>query len=889
MTPGTKVGPYEVVSSIGAGAMGEVYRARDARLARDVALKVLPAAFSTDVERLARFEREARVLASLSHPHIAALYGLEDGGGRRALVMELVEGETLADRLRTTGALPVTTALGYARQIALALDAAHESGIVHRDLKPANIKVTPAGVVKVLDFGLAKAVEPIGGLTTSVETIGATRTGAVLGTAAYMSPEQARGQAVDKRADIWAFGCVFYEMLAGRPAFAADTVSDTIARVLNGSPDWAALGPDVPPAVRATLERCLARDVSQRLRDLGDFEPLVAAPRVAAAPPPVRRPYLAWIAVAAAGVGSGWLAAGGRPQPAAVAAPAVAPVVQFDVPVEFDRAGAGAFSLSPDGGRLAYIAGGPDGALRIWLRDVGTRDPHPVSGSEGEVAFNTSNPIWSPDGRALAFYGDGRLKRIDSGGGSVETVCPVAGVAIGGTWGANDVIVVGTTAGGLMRCPASGGEPTPVTAVSASDELHLFPQYLPGDARLVYLKVVRSNPEVNGLYAAELNAAPAAQPAARLIATGLGAAYVTAPDGTGRLVMARDRTLWAIRFDAERLAVEGEPERIAEPVGAFLDGAYFSAAPKALAYRGDPAGIELVWHDRQGRRVGNVGAPGAHTGFALAADASRVAVLRSSRANRADQDVWLVDVGRDTTTRLTVDPQLESVPTWSADGAAVIFAAGHGAGDILVQPLNGAAPVAVLRHQKVTHLRVNPLLTTLSPSPDRRSVLFTAEGDPRTRSDLWMADLQPDGRIRPVLQQEFDQSQAVLSPDGRWLAHVSNESGTGEVFVRRFAMEPDADRPTIGPPLLVSRGGGRSPRWRRDGRELFFQAAAGAVMAARMSGAGPERPIELFRVPEMLAHWGVAPDGDRFLLGVPVTPQAPNPIRLVLNWQGAAK
>jgi eukaryotic-like serine/threonine-protein kinase len=889
LTPGTRIGPYEVVSAIGAGGMGEVYRARDPRLGRDVALKVLPAAFSRDADRLARFEREARVLAAFSHPHIAALYGLEEGEGRRAIVMELVEGETLADRLRTAGALPFPTALGYARQIASALDAAHESGIVHRDLKPANIKITPAGVVKVLDFGLAKAIEPVAAVATSAETLGATRAGAVLGTAAYMSPEQARGQAVDKRTDIWAFGCVFYEMLAGRPAFAAETVSDTIARVLNGEPDWAVLSPDVPPAIRAVLERCLARDVALRLRDLGDFEPMVAAAPAAAVPARMRRPYLGWLGAAAAGVVLGWLIAAARSQPATVEAPAAAPMVQFDVPVEFDRAGAGAFSLAPDGQRLAYVAGGADGALRIWLRELGTRDARPISGSEGEVAFNTSNPIWSPDGRALAFYSDGRLKRIDSHGGTVETVCPVPGVAIGGTWGANDVIVVGTSGGGLLRCPAGGGEPTRVTAASADDELHVMPFFLPGDARLLYLKVVRSNPEVNGLYAADLNAAPNAQPAARLIATGFGAAYVAAPEGGGRLVIARDRALWAVQFDPARLAVEGEPERVAEPVGSFLDGAFFSAARDALAYRGDPAGIELVWHDRQGRRIGKVGGPGAHVGFALSPNGSQAAVLRSSRANRADQDVWLVDVGRDTTTRLTVDPQLESVPTWSVDGAAVIFGAGHGAGDILMQPLNGAGPVTILRHQNVTQLRVNPLLTTLSPTPDGRSLLFTAEGDPRTRSDLWMVDLQPDGRLRPVLQQEFDQSQAVLSPDGRWLAHVSNESGTGEVFVRRFAMAAGADRPTLGPPLLVSRGGGRAPRWRNNSRELFYQSGAGSVMAVRMSGGGPERPSELFRVQELLAHWGVAPDGERFLLGVPVTPQAPNPIRLALNWQASPR
>jgi len=889
VTPGTRVGPYEVVGALGAGAMGEVYRARDARLGRDVALKVLPAALRDDRDRLARFDREARALAALNHPHIAALYGVEDSAGESALVMELVEGETLADRLRTTGPLPVHAALDYARQIASALDAAHESGIVHRDLKPANIKITPSGVVKVLDFGLAKAAEPPGVSATSVETVGGTGTGAVLGTAAYMSPEQARGQAVDKRADIWAFGCVLFEMLAGRRAFAAETVSDTIARVLNGSPDWTALPGDLPPAVRAVLERCLARDVARRLRDLGDFEPMIT---VAASEVPTRPragySWVGWLGAGAAGLALGWAAAEVRSRPAAVATPQAARIVQFDVPVGFDRPGAGAFSLAPDGGRLAYVAGGPDGALRLWLRDFAARDARPVSGTEREVAFNTSNPIWAPDGRALAFYSDGRLKRVDSSGGTVETVCALPGVAIGGTWSAGDEIVVGRSGGGLLRCPAAGGAPVPVTVTTMGDELHLLPQFLPGGNRLIYLKVVRSNPEVNGLYVADLSAAPEAQPGERLVATGFGAFYVPARDGTGRIVMARDRALWALRFDPVRLTVEGEPERIAEPVGSFLDGAFFSVVPNTLAHRGDPPGIELVWYDRRGRRIGRVGEPGSDVGLALAPDGSRAAVLRNSKANRADQDVWLIDVGRDSTTRLTVDPQLESVPTWNADGTAVIYAAGHDASDILMQA-PGADPMTILRRQTLLPIRINPLLTTLSPTPDRRAILFSAEGDPRTRSDLWMVDLEPDGRVRPVLQQEFDQSQAVLSPDGRWLAHVSNESGVGEVFVRRFALDPAAGRPTLGPALLVSRGGGRAPRWRSNSRELFYQSDAGAVMAAPMSAISPERPTELFRLPEMLAHWGVAPDGERFLLGVPVTPQMPNPIRVVLNWQDAAR
>jgi Tol biopolymer transport system component len=884
LSPGTRIGPYEVVASLGAGGMGEVYRARDSRLGRDVAIKLLPAALVTDADRLARFEREARVLASLTHPNIAAIYGLEEAEGQRALVLELVEGATLADRILERGRVPAAEALALARQVAEALDAAHERGIVHRDLKPANVKVTPEGVVKVLDFGLAKATSGSGplGTASAVATLADTREGIIVGTAAYMSPEQARGHAVDKRTDIWAFGCVLFEMLTGKVAFGGETVSDIIARILGGTPDWAALPAATPSAVRRLIERCLERDAKRRLRDLGDLDLAM----VADAPGGGRTPS-AW---------TRW--AGGAAIGAAMAAAATvafdrwrAPLdtasdprpVRFDVAVSQRTPESNVFSVSPDGRRLVFLASGTDGVLRWWVRSLDSTEVRPLSGTEGEVAFNTSTAFWSPDGRWIGFYASGRIKRIDSQGGAVETVCEVPGVAVGGTWGSRDVIVVGNTGGGLLQCPASGGSASPVTQIDPRPGLaHFFPTFLPDGRRLIYLRISRADPGETGVYLADLDRPPDRQPSERLWATGFGAGFVSASDRDGHLLFVRDQTLWSVPFDVDRAVVTDDPVERAGPVGSFRDGAFFAASRTTLATRGQLPDVLLAWHDRQGKRLGTVGQPGTYAGVSLSPDATMAVVLREVRLNRADQDLWMIDLARDATTRLTSAPLLESMPAWTVDGAMLVFARGHGASDVIAQPVDGSASRQILSVADFAPRRINPFLTTLSATPDGQSVVVTAEGDGNTRSDLWLLSLT-SGAIVPLLQQEGDQTQGTVSPDGRWLAYASNESGVNEVFLRPMTI---AARPTLGAAALVSRGGGRSPRWRADSQELFYQSPGGGIFAASVAADGPAPARELFRAPGMLAHWGVTADGQRFLLGVPTQDVSP-PFHIVLNWQSA--
>jgi Tol biopolymer transport system component len=885
LVPGTRIGPYEVVAPLGAGGMGEVYRARDDRLGRDVAIKLLPPALVTDVDRLARFEREARVLAALSHPNIAAIYGLEEAEGQHALVLELVEGATLADRIRERGRLPAAEAMAIARQVAEALDTAHERGIVHRDLKPANIKLTPAGLVKVLDFGLAKATTGSGApaAESGVATLADTREGLILGTAAYMSPEQARGQAVDKRTDIWAFGCVLYEMITGQVAFGGDTMSDIVARILGSTPDWAAIPAGTPLVVRQVIERCLDRDAKRRLRDLGDLDLALVGPA-----PLDRTAPRAWTSWAGAAVVGALMAvvvivALDRWRPRVELNGELRPV-RFDVPIGQRTPDSNVFSVSPDGRRLVFLASGTDGVLRWWVRSLDSSEVRPLSGTESEVAFNTSSAFWSPDGRWIGFYADGRVKRIDSQGGVVETVCQVPGVAVGGTWG-RDVIVVGNTGGGLLQCPATGGAASPVTQVDPRPgRAHFFPTFLPDGRRLIYLRISRADPGEGGVFLADLDRPFDQQPTDRLLATGFSPGFVSTSDHEGRLLFVRDQTLWSVPFDVDRGVITGDPIAHASPVGSFRDGAFFAASRTTLVTRGQPPDAQLVWQDRQGKRLGTVGQPGPYVGVSLSPDATKAVVLREIRLNRADQDLWVIDLARGATTRLTSEPLLESMPTWTVDGAALVFARGHGASDMIAQPLDGSPPRQLLSISEFAPRRINPFLTTLSTTPDGRSYVVTAEGDGNTRTDLWLLPLASGAGV-PLLQQEFDQTQGVVSPDGRWLAYVSNEAGPTEVFLRRVTL--DAQKPTLGPATLVSRGGGRAPRWRADSRELFYQSPGGGLFVASIAADGPGPSSELFRAPGMLPHWGVTADGQRFLLGVPLTSDAPSTLHVVLNWQQA--
>ena len=540
--------------------MGEVYRARDTKLARDVAIKVLPRDVADDPDRLARFEREARVLASLNHPHIGAIYGFEDAQtdhGLRVsgLVLELVEGDTLADQL-SRGAIPVADALAIARQIAEALDAAHQRGIIHRDLKPANVKVTPTGLVKVLDFGLAMMAPSDlrdGGATHTTMPL-ATHEGVVLGTAPYMSPEQARGQPLDKRTDIWAFGCVLYEMLSGRRAFAGGTISDTIAAILQGDADWSALPPGTPPGTLRLMKRCLEKDSQRRLRDLGDMDLALDLPPASGVVPGYPR-WIVWtlaattaIAVAMAAVPA--LTRARAPQPAPPTP------LRFQIPAPVSLTDPGNFSVSPNGRHVVFVGTDAKGALRLRIRDFDTLETRSLPGAEAEMVDFMPPMIWSPDSRHIAFFSQssGHIKRIERSGGLPRAVCEVPGVGVGGSWNSADIILVGNTAGGILQCPAEGGAATAVTALhpSLKDAAHLLPVFLPDNRHFLYLRVSRTDPSESGLYVGDLQTPADRQSTERLLTTPLGGSYVPGLAGDGHLLFVQNGALMAVPFDAER-------------------------------------------------------------------------------------------------------------------------------------------------------------------------------------------------------------------------------------------------------------------------------------------------------------------------------------------------
>ena len=882
LSSGSRFGAFEVQSKLGAGGMGEVFRARDTRLGRDVALKVLPDLFATDRERLDRLTREARALAALNHPGIAAIYDTVEVDGVRALVLEFVDGVTLEERLRG-GAMPVREAIGLAKGIAEALDAAHDRSMVHRDLKPANIKITTGGAVKLLDFGIARML--LAASAGDAATVAGTSQGVIVGTAAYMSPEQARGQDVDKRADVWAFGCVLFEMLTGRAPFQGQTWSDSIAHTLTSEPDWSALPPHTPPGIVALLRRCLQKDPKDRLRGLGGLELVFEQTAGPALEPRASYRSLALavlIAIATTAAATAWLL--GRTGPPAAAPPPV----RFEIPPPVRFGDAGSFALSPDGTRIVFIGTGADRRFRMWERALESLETTPVSGTEGEVAANTTL-FWSPDGRSIGFYSDGAVRRINRGGGVAEIVCRVQGVAVGGSWNAAGDIVVGNTGGGLVRCPASGGEPTFVTAggasghPSASQGLHLFPIFLRDGHRLLYFRVSRAEPSGNGLYVADLRLPPAQQSQTRIIETGFSARYVASPNGQEHILFVRNRNIWSVAFDSNRAITIGEPVQVASSVYTFRDGASFDAIPNLFVYRAGAPDLQMTWRDRAGIDINTIGEAGMFAGLALSPDGTRVALTRENKLNRSDQDLWVVDVARNTTSRLTSDAFPESVPQWSADGQSVIYAVGHDDADVRAKAMSGASEQTLLRHADLKPgMFVNPLLTNFSASRDGRWLTVTIDTRARGRSDIWILDLREGGTLTPLIEQDFDQRQAALSPDQRWLAYVSNESGADEVLLRPLTWPADSP-PTAGAAIPVSRGGGRAPRWRGDSAELFYQPPDGGVVSVKIAANAIGEPAPLFAAPGALADWGVTADGQRFLLAVP-TQASGLPFTVFANW-----
>ncbi|HYT67992.1 MAG TPA: protein kinase [Vicinamibacterales bacterium] len=891
LSAGTRLGSYEILSALGAGGMGEVYRARDTRLDRDVAIKILPEAFAADADRVARFQREAKVLASLNHPHIAVIYGFEHADGVKALVMELVEGEDLAHRL-ARGAIPLDEALPIAKQIAEALEAAHEQGIIHRDLKPANIKLRPDGTVKVLDFGLAKALEPA--LTSAdvaqsptITSPAMTRMGVILGTAAYMSPEQAKGRAADKRSDMWAFACVLYEMLTGKPAFRGDGVSDTLAAVLRGELDWSALALETPEPVRRLLRRCLVKDVKGRIGDasiarieIDDVQSGAYIDGEVVQERLRRRERLVWVSAL---VLVALIAAGGMAWMRERAAVPSLRLARFTITLpkgdQFSSSNR-LVALSPDGTAIVYTAN-----QQLYLRAMDQVEPVPIHGTEDTGTGGGRSPFFSPDGQWIGFWQSGQFKKVSIAGGAPLVLCP-AGPPLGASWTAENTILYGQGDMGIWRVSGDGGKPENLVKVDAG-QIASGPQILPG-GRAILFTLTREDLDPAQIVVQSLDTGTRHV----VLERGTDAQYLP----TGHLVYALGNTLLAVPFDVASVAVTAGPVPLVEDVARTADGILGQFAvssegtlvyvPRDAAARGPVTQRTLVWVDRQGRETPISAPPRAYIWPRLSPDGSRIAFSISDQ----QYDIWVWDLGRERLTRLTFGPAFELGATWTRDGQSVIFTSGElpflGASNIFRRAADGTGTIEQLTQGIAA---IGPPTVT----PDGKGLIFSRR-PPAGRtatdlSDLMLLPLGSERRPQPLMQTAFTEAFGEISPDGRWLAYQSNASGQSEIYVTPF---PNV---TTGK-WQVSTSGGTQPLWARNAQELFYESM-GALMRVSLTNsstfaAGP--PGRLFDAPGLHIPgvpgrlYDIAPDGRRFLMTKPSrAADAPAPsarLILVQHW-----
>jgi len=898
LTPGTRLGVYDVIAKIGEGGMGQVYRARDTKLQRDVALKVLPDSLANDPDRLARFTREAQILAALNHPHIAHIHGLEDCGGVRALVMELVEGDDLSQRV-ARGAIPIDEALPIAKQIAEALEAAHAQGIIHRDLKPANVKVRPDGTVRVLDFGLAKALDAnasgatAGGAeamnSPTFTTPAMTQAGMIVGTAAYMSPEQARGKIADKRADIWAFGCVLYEMLTGTRAFPGEGVSDTIAAVLRGEPDWEQLPAALSPALGIYIRRCLHKDQRQRIHDIADVRLALegafeAAVEHTSAPARAARRLVATMAAGALGVAvvtgaAVWVLT----RPAESAPPHVSRLT-----VAFSPANALTFSgadrdlaISPDGSRIAYVG---NQGTQLFVRGLDALAPVAV------FTGRPRGPFFSPDGQWIGFADGGIvLKKVAVTGGPPVTFATLVNAARGATWGPADTMIVAANnpVTGLMQVGAAG-EPTILTRPERArgEAFHLWPEMLPGGRAVLFTILAVTG----GLDAAQVAVLDLQTGKPRvLVRGGSHAHYVPIGRGSptrsvrdgGYLVYAAAGTIRAVAFDLATLEARGAPVPVVPDVVTSTYGALEAvvAGDGTLAYVSGavqaPART-LVWVDRNGHEEPVKAPARAYTYPRLSPDGTRVA----AEVRDQDWDIWVANLVSTTFTRFSFDPSPDRLPTWTPDGRRIIWGSERGgASSIYWQAADGSGAIE--------QLTINPVAlypSAISPDGTRlivrqdaptRDLMVVAIDRAPAQTDPTRSQQAELKRPQPLVQTPAAESAADVSPDGRWVAYQSDESGRDEIYVRPF---PDANAGR----WQVSTGGGAKPLWARNGRELFYMIPTGGgatVMSApieRGASFAAGTPTKVLEGPYFFGTSGggdtafrtfdVSRDGQRFLM-----------------------
>ena len=878
---GTRVGHYDIVSPLGSGGMGEVYRARDTRLNRDVALKVLPELFLHDPERLARFEREAQLLAALNHPNIAHIYEAGKSGSGHAgaafLALELVPGPTLAERL-TRGPIPLDETLSIARQIVDALDAAHEHGVIHRDLKPANIKVREDGTVKVLDFGLAKALAPQGAsgevLNSPTMSARATEMGVILGTAAYMAPEQAKGKIADQRADVWAFGVVLFEMLAGKQVFTGETPSEVMASVMKEDPDWSLLPATLSPALRRLLRRCLEKDPKKRLSAMSDVRLELSEKDIAVADTPAvaRGSKLGLVGAAVAGAAVTAIAfvfAGPSLRPSPERAPSRVTVLGPEgVTLQFDAAES---AISPDGRTLVFTAVDPNGTTRLWLRPLDSLDARPLTGTE-----NGRMPFWSPDSRQIGFFTNDKLKKMPAAGGTVEVLCD-ARDARGASWGTQNAIVFApSNAGPLMRVSPNGGEPAPATTLDAArgETGHRFPSFLPDGRHFLFATLPQKNLQFD-LFVGSLDDSSRVP-----LGSAEGAAVYAEP---GYVLFNRKGVLFAQAFDTATNQLSGEPAAISPAPGAT--GALYSAghavsasANGTLMHLGDRLpDTRLAWFDRTGREIGTLSVPeGRYQEIAIAPDGRRAAIVRFTSQN--ESDIWMADLTRGGATRFTTERALNIDVAWSPDSTRLLYAADvAGPRDLFVKPASGATPA------KAVYASTALFKDSRMWSPDGKVAIFE-ELDPTTNRDLWILPMD-ESKPSLYLQTPYDETNGVFSPDGKWLAYASNESGRSEVYIDTFPQPQNKYK--------VSDNGGIPASWRQDGKELlFFSAGFRSVYVADVTtGAGVTAgaPRKLFDLPRSLVFGTPTRDHQRLLVSLAATESNTSRLTLIIDWIGALK
>ena len=884
----TRLGPYEVIGPLGAGGMGEVYRATDTKLRRDVALKVLPESVASDPQRMARFEREAQFLAALNHPNVAAIYGLEDSGSTRALVMELVEGPTLADRI-AQGPIPLDEAFPIARQIAEALEYAHERGIIHRDLKPANVKVKPDASVKVLDFGLAKALgdDPTSSDISNSPTLtaAATKAGFILGTAAYMSPEQARGKAVDRRSDIWSFGAVLFEMLTGKLVFHGETVSDTLASVIRAEPDWMLLPSNVPRDIRALLLRCLNKDPRQRLQSIGEAriaienalsgntsgEVQAAPPSVTSVPHAAQRSPLRIVAAVAFGLlllGAGFLLSNFVPR----AAVSSSPVVRFSVPpppgTSLTMGGPHALAISDDGTRLILRAGSAEGP-RLYLRDLNSANAVFLPGTEG-----AQDPMFSPNGQWVAFANGEAIKKVSLAGGAPLSITESAGFPssyhYGGFWGQDQYIYFspGLTSP-VMRVPANGGSAQPVTKLlSDKGELgHITPRLIPGTKTLLFTVWLGGNFDDGPLVAQNLDT---------------GARKTLVPNGFDPRFLPPDHLLYAhagkvfmVGFNPKSLDVNGDPIIV-------LQGVDMRPGFGAAQYDVSPSGIlvyiggvkqtienSLVWAEHDAKPQPISVKPNLYESPRFSPDGKQLALT----VRLPDPDIWVYDLERGALRRVTFAPGEDELPVWSPDGKRIAYAS-NGRQQAFVLPADGSGQEEPLMKSD-THFHLQ------SWSSDGKLIAFERLGT-SGRWEIWMLPMEGDHKPYPYLQGQFHEFHPAFSPDGKWLAYASGESGRVEVYVQRF--------PGPGEKIQASTDGGVYPVWSRDGHRLVYQISdtlwAVDVTSSPTFRLGKAHVLYQGEIWNDAAgpNYALSPDGKRFVVVERNKDTTENNVNVVLNW-----